>query len=144
MTTEIKETELQAIYRAMREEADWLNAGDREGYVERGRLAEACVRFGIAYSTAAQAVRVAAAFPESCNRLQDLDWTHHYVVANHEQASELLAWAEETGATVKQLREEKQRRSIAATPTASEASGIKGEAMHPGKIRSIRQSEVQV
>jgi len=51
---------------------DWLNAGDREGYVERGRLAEACERFGIAYSTAAQATRVSAAFPESCNRLQHL------------------------------------------------------------------------
>jgi hypothetical protein len=47
---------------------DWLNAGDREGYVERGRLAEACERFGIAYDTAAQATRVAAAFSESCMR----------------------------------------------------------------------------
>jgi N6-adenosine-specific RNA methylase IME4 len=84
---------------------DWLNAGDREGYVERGKLEQACERFGIAYSTAAQAVRVSAAFPESCNRLQDLDWSHHYVVANHKQASELLDWAQSEGATVKQLRE---------------------------------------
>ncbi|MCE2727150.1 MAG: helix-turn-helix domain-containing protein, partial [Planctomycetaceae bacterium] len=37
---------------------------------------------------AAQATRVSAAFPESCNRLQHLDWTHHYVVANHPQAGE--------------------------------------------------------
>lgn len=84
---------------------DWLNAGDREGYVERGRLAEACERFGIAYDTAAQATRVAAAFPESCLRRQHLGWHHHKEVANHPQAGELLEWAAETGATVKQLRE---------------------------------------
>jgi len=95
---------------------DWLNAGDREGYVERGRLAEACERFGIAYSTAAQATRVSAAFPESCNRLQHLDWTHHYVVANHPQAGELLEWAAESGATVKQLRERVREIRIAEAP----------------------------
>lgn len=118
---------------------DWLNAGDREGYVERGRLAEACERFGIAYSTAAQATRVSAAFPQSCNRLQHLDWTHHYVVANHPQAGELLEWAAESGATVKQLREEKQRRSIAAAPTAAEASGIKGEVSWEFKAGDCRK-----
>jgi N6-adenosine-specific RNA methylase IME4 len=101
---------------------DWLNAGDREGYVERGRLDQACERFGIAYSTAAQAVRVAAAFPESCNRLQDLDWSHHYVVANHDQAAELLAWAEAEGATVKQLRE--RVREIKATDAPPLPEGV--------------------
>ncbi len=82
----------------------------------RGRLAEACERFGIAYSTAAQATRVSAAFPESCNRLQHLDWTHHYVVANHPQAGELLEWAAESGATVKQLRERVREIRIAEAP----------------------------
>jgi N6-adenosine-specific RNA methylase IME4 len=95
---------------------DWLNAGDREGYVERGKLDQACERFGIAYSTAAQATRVATAFPESCNRLQHLDWTHHYVVANHEQAAELLEWAAEAGATVKQLRERVREIKAADAP----------------------------
>jgi N6-adenosine-specific RNA methylase IME4 len=99
---------------------DWLNAGDREGYVERGKLDQACERFGIAYSTAAQAVRVAAAFPESCNRLQDLDWTHHMVVANHDQAAELLAWAEAEGATVKQLRERVREIKAADAPPLPE------------------------
>jgi site-specific DNA-methyltransferase (adenine-specific) len=117
---------------------DWLNAGDREGYVERGKLAEACERFGIAYDTAAQATRVAAAFPESCLRRQDLGWHHHKEVANHEQAYELLAWAEETGATVKQLRQEKQRRSIASAPTATEAKGTKGDATWEFKVGDCR------
>jgi 16S rRNA G966 N2-methylase RsmD len=117
---------------------DWLNAGDREGYVERGRLAEACERFGIAYDTAAQAVRVAAAF-ESCSRLQHLSFNHHLTVANHDQAADLLAWAEETGATVKQLREEKQRRSIAAAPTAAKASGTKGEVTWDFKVGDCRK-----
>jgi hypothetical protein len=83
---------------------DWLNAGDREGYVERGRLAEACERFGIAYDSAADAARVSAAF-ESRERSRDLHWSHHRVVANHPQAGELLEWAADEGATVKQLRE---------------------------------------
>ena len=54
----------------------------------RGRLAEACERFGIAYDTAAQATRVSAAFPESCMRIQDLTFNHHQIVANHPQAGE--------------------------------------------------------
>lgn len=94
---------------------DWLNAGDREGYVERGRLAEACERFGIAYDTAAQATRVAAAF-ESCVRTQDLTFEHHRIVANHPQAGELLEWAAEEGATVKQLRERVREIKAAESP----------------------------
>ena len=107
---------------------DWLNAGDHEGYVERGRLADACERFGIAYDTALQASRVAAAF-KSCLRRQDLGWHHHKEVANHEQAADLLAWAETNGSTVKQLREEKQRRSIDAGGKPFQSTG-KGTATH--------------
>lgn len=102
---------------------DWLNAGESEGYVERGRLAEACERFGIAYDTAAQASRVCAAF-ESCVRTQDLTFEHHRIVANHPQAVELLAWAEDTDATVKQLREEKKRRTIAVRRDETRAAAI--------------------
>ena len=105
---------------------DWLNAGDREGYVERGKLAEACERFGIEYDSAADAARVAAAF-ECRDRSQLLDWSHHRVVANHPQAANLLQWAAKTEATVKQLREEKHRLSVAAAPTATEAGGSKDE-----------------
>jgi len=116
---------------------DWLNAGDREGYVEQGKLAEACERFGIAYDTAAQATRVAAAF-ESCTRVQDLSWKHHQEVANNSQAANLLQWAAAIGATVKQLRDEKQRRSIAAAPTTVEASGTKGEVSWEFKVGDCR------
>lgn len=118
---------------------DWLNAGDREGYVERGRLAEACERFGIEYQTAAHASHVSAAFPESFSRLKDLSWSHHQAVANHKQAADLLAWASETGATVKRLREEKQRRCVAAAPSASEASGTKGEVSWEFKVGDCRK-----
>ena len=62
---------------------DWLNAGDREGYVERGRLAEACERFGIAYGTAKNAAMVAAAFDKRSLRRDLLDFGHHQAVANH-------------------------------------------------------------
>jgi N6-adenosine-specific RNA methylase IME4 len=95
---------------------DWLNAGDREGYVERGKLDQACEQFGIAYDTAAQATRVAAAFPESCMRIQDLTFNHHQIVANHPQAGELLEWAAESGATVKQLRERVREIKAADAP----------------------------
>jgi site-specific DNA-methyltransferase (adenine-specific) len=113
---------------------DWLNAGDREGYVERGKLAEACERFGIAYGTAKNAALVAAAFEERSRRSDLLDFGHHQAVANHPQAAELIEWAEAECATVKQLREEKQRRSIAAAPTATNASGKKGEATWEFKV----------
>jgi site-specific DNA-methyltransferase (adenine-specific)/site-specific DNA-methyltransferase (cytosine-N4-specific) len=116
---------------------DWLNAGDREGYVERGKLAEACQRFGIQYQHAADAAWVANRF-ESSDRSELLTWTHHRVVAKEAQAAELLTWAEETGATVRQLREEKQRRMIAAAPTATNASGTKGEATWEFKVGDCR------
>jgi len=112
---------------------DWLNAGDREGYVERGKLAEACERFGIAYDTAADAARVSAAF-ESRERSRLLEWSHHRVAAGHPQAGELLEWAEANSATVKQLREEKQRRAVSSAPTATEAIGTKGDVSWEFKV----------
>lgn len=117
---------------------DWLNAGDREGYVQRGKLAEACERFGIAYGTAANAASVARAFPESSLRREDLEFAHHQAVANHPDATFLLDWAESNGASVKELREEKQRRSSASAPTAAEASGTKGNCTYEFKVGDCR------
>jgi site-specific DNA-methyltransferase (adenine-specific)/site-specific DNA-methyltransferase (cytosine-N4-specific) len=116
---------------------DWLNAGDREGYVERGKLAEACERFGIAYQTAKQAAWVASCFERSC-RQDLLTFSHHESVAGRDDAAELLEWAEAEGASVKQLREEKQRRSIAAAPTATISSGTKGDATWEFKVGDCR------
>lgn len=56
----------------------------------RGRLAEACERFGIAYQTAKDAAWVATAFPERSSRKDLLDFSHHKAVANHPQAGDLL------------------------------------------------------
>lgn len=95
---------------------DWLNAGDREGYVERGRLAEACERFGIAYGTAANAASVCRAFPESSLRREHLEFAHHQAVANHPQAGELLEWAAKSGATVRELRERVREIKAADAP----------------------------
>jgi len=117
---------------------DWLNAGDREGYVERGKLAEACERFGIEYQTAADAAWVATRF-ECSDRSEHLSWTHHRVVAKDPAASELLEWAVAECATVKQLREEKQRRTVAAAPRAAEAKGKKGEASWEFKVGDCRK-----
>lgn len=118
---------------------DWLNAGDREGYVERGKHDEAVQRFGIEYQTARHALHVAKAYPDSFLRRNDLGWHHHKEVANHPQAADLLAWAVDTGATVKQLREEKQRRTSAASPTAATASGSKGEVSWEFKVGDCRK-----
>ena len=68
---------------------DWLNAGDREGYVERDKLAEACERFGIAYQSAKDAAWVATTFPKRSDRSDLLEWTHHRVAAGHDQAADL-------------------------------------------------------
>jgi N6-adenosine-specific RNA methylase IME4 len=101
---------------------DWLNAGDREGYVERGKLDQACERFGIAYGTAKNAAMVAAAFDERSLRRDLLDFGHHQAVANHPQADELLEWAAVEGATVKQLRE--RVREIKATDSPPLPEGV--------------------
>ncbi len=80
-----------------------------QGYLPRGKLDEACKRFGIAYDTAAQAKRVCSQI-ESCRRLQQLGFYHHQEVANRDDAQELLEWAVENKASVKELRDEKKRR----------------------------------
>lgn len=89
---------------------DWLTAGEDCGYIERGKLDAAVKKFGISYNTAAQAARVSRAF-QSCLRRQDLGWHHHKEVANHPNAPELLQWASQEKATVKQLREHKREAS---------------------------------
>jgi hypothetical protein len=88
---------------------DWLLAWESAGYLPRGKLKEACTRFGIAYDTASQAVRVCKAF-ESCSRLQLLGFNHHQSVAGDDDAAELLTWASDNKATVEELRTEKKRR----------------------------------
>ena len=90
---------------------DWLLMGESSGYVERGKLKSACERFGIAYSTAANAKMVSKAF-ESSLRREHLDWHHHKEVANRDDAQELLEWAAEENASVAKLRQEKKRRDL--------------------------------
>jgi hypothetical protein len=118
---------------------DWLNAGIKEGFVtvERGRLAEAMLRFGIEYSTAANAAWVAGKY-ESSARAELLSFKHYEVVAKCDDRNELIEWAMENKATVQKLREEKQRRSTAAAATATQASGTKGEANWEFKVGDCR------
>ncbi len=96
---------------------DTLLAGESSGYIARGRLREACQAFGIAYNTAAQAVRVCKAF-ESCLRRQ-LSWHHHKVTANREDAAELLQWAEERKSSVAELVCEVRRRDASTIPVVA-------------------------
>jgi N6-adenosine-specific RNA methylase IME4 len=100
---------------------DWLNAGDREGYVQRGKLEQACERFGIAYKTAANAAFVASQFECSC-RQEHLSYGHYESVAGNSKAGDLLEWAAESGATVKQLRE--RVREIKATDSPPLPEGV--------------------
>jgi len=116
---------------------DWLNAGVENKYLPDGKIDKACELFGIDYHHARDTARVSQAFLSE-DRSSLLDWTHHRVVANHDEAAELLAWAEETGASVKQLREEKQRRTSAAAPTATQASGTKGDGTWEFKLGDCR------
>lgn len=116
---------------------DWLHAGIANKYVEEGKTDAAVALFGMAYDTALQATRVAKAF-KSCTRVQELTWKHHQEVANHPQALELLAWAVHGKKTVKQLREEKQRRTVDGWPRTDAASGTKGEATWEFKVGDCR------
>ncbi len=72
-------------------QGDWLLAGESANYIQRGKLDEACSRFGIAYQTAADAVYVCKAI-ESSVRNEHLEFGHHKIVAGREDAPALLAW----------------------------------------------------
>jgi site-specific DNA-methyltransferase (adenine-specific) len=90
---------------------DWLLAGESSGYLPRGKLDEACKRFGIAYDTAKQATRVCRSI-ERCSRIHHLTFNHHQEIAGREDSVELLEWAVENDATVRELRAEKKRRTM--------------------------------
>ncbi len=72
-------------------------------YLPRGKLAEACERFGIEYQTAKDAVWVCGTFERSA-RADLLTFKHHEAVASRPDAGELLAWAVENNASVQELR----------------------------------------
>jgi N6-adenosine-specific RNA methylase IME4 len=86
---------------------DWLLAGESVGYLTRGKIDEACKVFGIESETARKAAQVCRLI-ESGMRIPLLSFTHHAVAANSNQAVELLEWAVENDATVKELRERKK------------------------------------
>lgn len=116
---------------------DWLLAGEPKGYLPRGKLAEACGRFGIAYQTAANAKTVCAKV-ESYLRREDLSFHHHKEVAGRDDAGELLAIAVEQSLTVSQLRDEKKARQRIEAPRTTEASGQKGESTWSFQVGDCR------
>lgn len=89
---------------------DWLLAGEGAGYLPDGKLDAACDVFKIEYQTAKNAKWVASKFERSLRK--DLPWHHHLNVAGRPDAQELLDWAIETKASVKDLRQEKNRRAV--------------------------------
>ena len=117
---------------------DWLLAGESSGYLPRGKLDAACEQFGIAYNTAKQATRVCRAI-ERCTRVHNLTFKHHQEVAGREDAPELLEWAVEGKATVKQLREEKKRRQREDSPKIEQSRGKRGEATWEFKLGDCRE-----
>jgi len=96
---------------------DWLLMGESGGFLKRGKLDEACELFDIAYQTAVNAANVCRAFEQS-NRRRLLCFAHHAEAANRDDADKLLDWCESNGASVKELREEKRRRSKEAARIA--------------------------
>jgi site-specific DNA-methyltransferase (adenine-specific) len=116
---------------------DWLLAGESGGYIERGKHKEACERFGIAYQTAKDAAYVCRAFERSCRHY--LSFEHHRTVANREDAAELLEWAAENKATVKELREEKQKANMPAVVLDCSQGEKEGSSWHfmKGDCQSI-------
>lgn len=108
---------------------DWLLAGESAGYLPRGKLQEACERFGIEYKTAQAAVGVCRAF-ESSMRIDDLSFSHHQLVAGSDRAEDLLQWAAGNSASVQDLRAEKNRRQAAAEAKErrkAQSAGKQGE-----------------
>ena len=91
---------------------DWLIAGEDHGYLPRGRLQDACDRFGISYSTATNAANTCRSVSESSRR-RELSYSHHQEIANRDDFDHLTEWALETNASRDELRAEKRRRSAA-------------------------------
>lgn len=89
---------------------DWL-LSVREKW-EQGSLAEICENYDLNYHTANHAGTTCRAI-EFSRRRPNLSFAHHDEVANRDDADELLDWAEENDASVKELRQEKRRRAKA-------------------------------
>ena len=107
---------------------DWLLAGadPKRQYLPEGKLDEACKRFGIEYQTAKDAKVTCNAFPQRFRR-PNLSYGHHQTIAGREDKVELLDWAVETNATVRQLRAEKKRRQMNEEVGVDFAEGRKGD-----------------
>ncbi len=119
---------------------DWIRIGEDEGYLKRGKLQEACELFQIALQTAKDASYTSRRFA-LCERRPNLTYSHHQQVASREDREELLDWAEQSKATISDLRAEKRRRN--EEPRSGDASMInpKGPVEVPtGKLS--RKSEV--
>lgn len=97
---------------------DWLIAGEDKGYLPHGKLDKACEVFNVAYDVARDAKYVCS---KSARRLADLSYGHHREVAGRSDAVELLSWASSTGASVKALRAEKNRRLAVVQPELPES-----------------------
>ena len=65
------------------------------------RLSE---RYGIDKNSLKQYVFVCRAYP-ALTRVNAVSFTHHRQVASHDDRAELLQWAEETGASIRKLRD---------------------------------------
>ena len=107
---------------------DWLIAGadPSRQYLPDGKLEEACKRFGIEYQTAKDAKVTCAAIPQRL-RCPNLSYGHHRTVAGRDDKAELLEWAVENNATVRELRAEKKRRQVQEQIECEFAEGRKGE-----------------
>jgi len=117
---------------------DWLLAGESSGYIERGKLQEACERFKIAYQTAKDAVSVCRAFERS-SRNDLLEFHHHRAVTNRPDAPELLEWAAEREASVQELRHEKKRRDATQTQVSREQMAASIDAVN--RLESLETIE---
>ena len=80
---------------------DWLNFGERN-YGEK--YAQALDATAYEYGTLRQAKWVAGQCEMSI-RIDNLTWTHHVVALGADNPQSALKWAEEKGATVRELRE---------------------------------------
>jgi len=87
---------------------DWLNEGETR-YGEK--YAQAIEKTGKSYETLKQCKWVSKQY-ELVNRLTNLGWTHHLIVAALEpdERADILQWAVENDASVTDLKIEKRRR----------------------------------
>ena len=115
-TEEEKENVINAVARIATASNWWQGDGWNDPEIREYGGGEALsAKWNVEYGTLKEYGKVSALY-EKGDRSPFLSWTHHQCVAYDPDRLELLEWAEENNASVRDLKEERNRRRTGNTP----------------------------